>query len=92
MIVQFERQAFYVKGLMERLLDAGYPRHEMRHNGRDLLIPVTPMTSKAIDEWCAAFGYYKPALVRTYTDDKTHEEMYECAYQYFNEDLEKYGT
>lgn len=85
MIVQFEGQAFEVKGLMERLIEAGYPREELRHKGKDLLIPVTPMTSKAIDEWCAAFGYYKPALVRTYTDESTRTEMYECAYQYRSE-------
>lgn len=83
MIIQWNGKDLEIKGLMERLIEAGYPETEMGHSGRDLLIPVTPLTTTVIDQWCEAFGWYKPALVSTYTDSGTQTEMYECAYQYY---------
>lgn len=45
------------KTLLERLLDAGYPKAEIYHHMSDLYVFVTPLTTKIISEWCDENGY-----------------------------------
>lgn len=40
------------KSLMQRLIDAGYPKEDMDHHNSDLYVYVTPLTTKIISEWC----------------------------------------
>lgn len=44
------------KTLLERLLDAGYPKAEIYHHMSDLYVFVTPLTTKIISEWCDEKG------------------------------------
>ena len=77
------------KTLMQRLLDAGYPKEEMYHHRSDLYVFVTPLTTKVIDEWLDDNGYRhlkaNPLYVDQFTDQITGRRMYDIAFQYYEE-------
>lgn len=77
------------KTLIQRLLEAGYPRKEIHHHGSDLYVFVTPVTTKVIDRWLEENGWRKlkndPFLVSKFKDQITGSQMYDIAFQYFEE-------
>jgi len=68
--------------LMQRLLDAGYPREEMGHHESDLYIYVTPETTQVINQWCKEHGYNRTWHCPVFYDQITGRQMYDCAFQY----------
>lgn len=77
------------KPLMQRLLDAGYPREEMDHHESDLYVYVTPLTTKVINEWLEYNGWRRlkndPFLCSKFKDQITGRMMYDIAFQYYEE-------
>ena len=69
--------------LMQRFLDAGYNKAEMYHHESDLYVFVTPVTTKVIDEWSKENGYDKNWHCPIFTDQVTGRQMYDCAFQYY---------
>ena len=54
------KQQFDVnKSLLQRLLDAGYPKEDIHHHESDLYIFKTPLTTKVLEEWCEANDWDK---------------------------------
>lgn len=68
--------------LMEKLLDAGYPRNEMFNHCSDLYVFATPLTAKVIASWFKTAGLNKNLFCSTFTDLVTGQKMYDCAFQY----------
>ena len=68
--------------LMERLLDAGYPRNEMYHHYSDLYIFATPLTNRVVNQWAADNGLHRQLFVTTFRDQVTGRLMYDIAFQY----------
>lgn len=68
--------------LMQRLVDAGYPRSEMDHHGSDLYVFVTPVTTREIEKWCADHKYSITHFCPIFRDQITGRMMYDCAFQY----------
>ncbi len=68
--------------LMQRLLEAGYPREDMEHYGSDLYIYVTPETTKVIEQWCKEHGYDRACHCPTFFEKTSGRWMYDCAFQY----------
>lgn len=71
--------------LIEKLIEAGYPRKEMYHHCSDLYVFVTPETTKAINEWFKEQGYSKDLFVSRFKDNVTGKPMYDIAFQYYEE-------
>lgn len=74
------------KSLMKRLLDAGYPKSKMFHHQSDLYIFVNEKTTRIINEWCAENGFNPKWSCPKFTDEVTGKPMYDCAFQYSEED------
>ena len=72
--------------LMQRLLDAGYPREEMDHHESDLYVYVTPVTTQVVNRWCKEHGYDRTWHCPTFYDQITGRKMYDCAFQYIWEE------
>lgn len=70
------------KTLMERLVEAGYPKEQMDHHYSDLYIDDTSLTRKLIDEWCRENGYVKQLFVKRFSDQITRRPMFDIAFQY----------
>lgn len=70
------------KGLMERLLDSGYPRDEMFHHESDLYIYATPQTKRIVEKWCKDMGFSRSWNCPIFQDQITGRPMYDCAFQY----------
>ena len=68
--------------LMQRLLDAGYPREEMDHHESDLYVYVTPLTTEVIERWCREHEYDRAWHCPTFYDQVTGRLMFDCAFQY----------
>lgn len=77
------------KTLLQRLLDAGYPKEDIHHHESDLYIFKTPLTTKVLEEWCEANGWnvglvkQKNCLFDIFTDQITGRKMYDIAFQYY---------
>lgn len=69
--------------LIEKLIEAGYPRDEMYHHYSDLYIFITPLTIRVVDEWFKEQGYNKDLFVSRFTDNVTGKPMYDIAFQYY---------
>lgn len=78
-----------MKSLMERLLEAGYPKEEMFHWCSDLYVFVTPLTTRVIEAWCKEHGYSRTWHCPKFTDAITGKPMYDCAFQYCRIETEK---
>lgn len=72
--------------LMQRLLDAGYPREEMGHHESDLYVYVTSVTTQVVERWCKEHGYDRTWHCPTFYDQITGRKMYDCAFQYIGEE------
>lgn len=70
------------KSLMQRLIDAGYPKEDMDHHNSDLYVYVTPLTTKIIFEWCYENKYTMDWHCPKFVDQVTGSVMYDCAFQY----------
>lgn len=68
--------------LMETLEKAGYPREQMFNHNSDLYVFVTPVTTRVINDWCAAEGISKEVFLKTFKDNITGRAMYDIAFQY----------
>ena len=68
--------------LMEKLLEAGYPRDEMYHHCSDLYVYLTPLTMKVINEWFKEEKLNKENFVSTFTDQVSGRPMYDASFQY----------
>ena len=74
------------KTLKQMLLDAGYPENEMFHHYSDLCVFVPPVTTRVIDEWCNEHGYTKSWYCPKFKDLITGKPMYDCAFQWYEEE------
>lgn len=76
------------KSLIDLLLEAGYPEEEIHHHESDLYIFATPLTTRALEEWCDANGWdrklvkNKSFIFDTFKDQVTGRLMYDVAFQY----------
>lgn len=70
--------------LVEKLIEAGYPRQEMHHHYSDLYIFVTPLTTEVVNEWFEEQGYNKNVFVSTFIDQITSKLMYDIAFQWID--------
>lgn len=70
--------------LMQRLLDAGYPREQMFHHCSDLYVYVTPLTTKIVNNWCKEQGFLRSWHCPIFKDQITGKPMYDCAFQYYD--------
>ena len=68
--------------LMQRLLDAGYPKEEMYHHESDLYVYVTPLTTQVVERWAKEHGYNRTWNCPTFYDQINGRKMYDCAFQY----------
>ncbi len=68
--------------LMEKLIEAGYPKEKMDHHYSDLYVEVTPLTTKIINEWCQENRYDKNWHCPIFKDICTGNLMYDCAFQW----------
>lgn len=71
--------------LLQRLLDAGYPKEDVFHHGSDLYVFVTPVTKRVVEEWCKEHGYSRSWHCPMFKDQVTGRAMYDCAFQYYEE-------
>lgn len=78
------------RSLMVRLLDAGYPVEEIDHHGSDLYVYVTPQTAEIVHRWCRENGYSRDWHCPTFRDQTTGRMMFDCAFQYNEEELERW--
>ena len=77
------------KTLLERLIDAGYPKEDIDHHESDLYVYKTPLTDKVITEWARENGYNKDWHCPAFKDQITGKIMYDCAFQYYSLDADK---
>lgn len=76
------------KSLMQMLIEAGYPRDDVRHHESDLYIYANQLTTKVLEDWCRANGWnvelvrQKSCLCDTFVDQITGRRMYDVAFQY----------
>ena len=74
------------KPLMERLVEAGYPKDQIYHHETDLYVFQTELTTKVIDEWLPENGWKRlkddPFLIGRFNDQITGKPMYDIAFQY----------
>lgn len=70
------------KTLMQRLLEAGYPRDQMFNHELDLYVFVTPLTKRVVEEWCKENKFDRHWMCPIFTDQITGRPMYDCAFQY----------
>lgn len=68
--------------LIEKLIEAGYPREEMYHHYSDLYIFITPLTTRVIDEWFKEQELDKALFVEKFRDQITGRPMYSVSFQY----------
>lgn len=68
--------------LMQRLLDAGYPREQMYHHESDLYVFVTPLTTEIIEKWYKEHRFSRTWHCPTFKDHVTGKQMYDCAFAY----------
>ena len=77
------------KTLMQRLLDAGYPKDQIFHHESDLYVFVTPLTTDVLNKWLEDNGWRNlkndPFLVGKFKDNITGRQMYDIAFQYYEE-------
>lgn len=72
--------------LIEKLIEAGYPREQMYNHYSDLYIFATPLTKRVINEWFAEQKLHRELFVSTFTDQITGKLMYDIAFQYYKEE------
>ena len=70
--------------LMERLVEAGYPKKDLYHHCSDLYIFVTPLTQRVVNEWFREQGLNRELFVSTFRDQITGRPMYDVAFQYYD--------
>lgn len=68
--------------LMEKLIEAGYPKEEFFHHESDLYIYLTPQTKSVVDSWFKEQGLHRHLFVSTFTDQVSGRPMYDVAFQY----------
>lgn len=77
------------RSLMQRLIDAGYPREDIDHHESDLYVYVSPLTTNVIDEWLTDNGFRSlkdnTLFVDKFRDQVTGRMMYDIAFQYYKE-------
>ena len=73
-----------MKTLIERLLEAGYPKDQMFHHYSDLYIFASPLTKLVINKWCEDNRHHKHLFVSTFHDQITGRLMYDVAFQYYD--------
>ena len=80
--------------LIEKLLEAGYPKMEFYHHCSDLYIFATPLTQRIINKWFEEQGLDRTLFVSVFKDQITGRSMYDVAFQYYNieDEVVKGGT
>ena len=76
------------KPLMQRLLDAGYPKEDMFHHASDLYVYVNDTTTRVIKGWCDDNGFNMSVHCPAFNDAITGRRMYDCAFQYYDDGTE----
>ena len=69
--------------LMDKLLEAGYPREDMYHWNSDLYVYVTPLTKRVVEAWCKENGFSRTWHCPMFSDRVTGKLMYDCAFAYY---------
>ena len=70
--------------LMEKLLEAGYPKEDFYHHCSDLYIFETPLTQRIINKWFKEQGLDRTLFVNIFKDQITGSPMYDVAFQYYS--------
>lgn len=70
--------------LMEKLLEAGYPKEDFYHHCSDLYIFATPLTQRIINKWFKEQGLDRTLFVNIFKDQITGRPMYDVAFQYYS--------
>lgn len=70
------------KTLMQRLLDAGYPREEMFNHESDLYVYVNETSRPVVDAYYREHGWSRTFHAPIFKDQITGKPMYDCAFQY----------
>ena len=68
--------------LMDKLLEAGYPREQMFGNYSDLYVFVMPLTKRVISEWHKEHGAFSVWPVPVFRDLVTGCKMFNCAFAF----------
>lgn len=68
--------------LMEKLVEAGYPKEDFFHHYSDLYIYANSMTQRVINEWFKKQQLDRTLFVSMFTDQITGKPMYDVAFQY----------
>lgn len=68
--------------LMEKLVEAGYPKEDFFHHCSDLYIYANLMTQRVINEWFKEQQLDRTLFVSMFTDQITGKPMYDVAFQY----------
>lgn len=68
--------------LMEKLVEAGYPKEDFFHHCSDLYIYANSMTQRVINEWFKEQQLDRTLFVSMFTDQITGKPMYDVAFQY----------
>lgn len=83
------------KPLLQRLLDAGYPKDQVFHHDSDLYVFVTDLTETVLDQWLSDHGWTKAKndtfFVDRFIDQITGRQMYDIAFQYNPAAMEQGG-
>lgn len=75
--------------LIEKLVEAGYPRKEMFHHCSDLYVYVTPLTTRVVSEWLKEQKLNFNLFVSPFKDNITGRLMYDIAFQYYEEEAKE---
>ena len=67
--------------LVEKLVEAGYPKSEMFGHESDLYVFKTPLTTRIIYEWIKENGYHYDLFVSVFTDQVSGKKMFDIAFQ-----------
>lgn len=68
--------------LMEKLVEAGYPKEDFFHHYSDLYVYATPMTQRVINDWFHEQQMDRTLFVSQFRDQITGKPMFDIAFQY----------
>ena len=71
-----------MESLMKRLLDAGYPKTEMRHYCSSLFVYPSPLVERVLDEDCEKNAVTREDFVMQFYDSFSAKIMWELCAQY----------
>lgn len=71
-----------MESLMKKLLDAGYPKMELRHSCTSLFVYCTPLVESVINEYCKENKVDRESFTMLFRDSYSGKMMYELYDKY----------